>query len=76
MLRTLALLLGATSVVSPLLAATFTVNSTSDVGDNNAGDGVCNDGGGNCTLRAAIEESNALVGADNIHFNIAGGGRC
>ena len=70
----LSLLLSATSVVSPLLAATFTVNSTSDVGDNNAGDGVCNDGSGNCTLRAAIEEANAFVGTDNIQFSIAGGG--
>ena len=70
----LSLLLSTTSVVSPLSAATFTVDSTSDVSDNNAGDGVCNDGGGNCTLRAAIEEANALSGADNIHFNIAGGG--
>ncbi len=70
----LSLLLSATSVVSPLLAATFTVNSTSDVGDNNAGDGVCNDGSGNCTLRAAIEEANAFVGTDNIQFSIAGVG--
>ena len=47
-------------------AATFTVNSTTDVSDANPGDGVCDDGAGNCTLRAAIEEANALVGADTI----------
>ena len=55
-------------------AATFTVDSILDNSDNNAGDGICNDGGGNCTLRAAIEEANALSGTDNIHFSIAGGG--
>ena len=49
-------------------AATFTVNSTADAPDANPGDGVCDDGAGNCTLRAAIEEANALVGADTITF--------
>ena len=49
-------------------AATFTVNSPSDVVDANPGDGVCETAPGNgvCTLRAAIEESNALAGADTI----------
>ncbi len=56
------------------LAATFTVNSTGDASDAVAGDGNCDDGGGNCTLRAAIQETNALVGADTINFNIAGSG--
>ena len=54
--------------------ATFTVDSVLDTGDSNPGDGVCDDGGGNCTLRAAIEEANALAGADRIHFDIPGGG--
>ncbi|MCH8902269.1 MAG: CSLREA domain-containing protein, partial [Chloroflexi bacterium] len=47
-------------------AATFTVDSTADAPDANPGDGVCDDGAGNCTLRAAIEEANALAGADTI----------
>jgi CSLREA domain-containing protein len=47
-------------------AATFTVNSTADAVDTNPGDGVCADGSGNCTLRAAIMEANALPGADTI----------
>lgn len=47
-------------------AATFTVNSTADAVDTNPGDGVCADGSGNCTLRAAIMEVNALPGADTI----------
>ena len=46
--------------------ATFTVNSTADTVDINPGDGVCADGSGNCTLRAAIMEANALPGADTI----------
>ncbi len=49
-----------------LMAANFTVDSTTDASDANAGDGMCDDGSGNCTLRAAIEEANALAGADNI----------
>ena len=51
-------------------AATFIVNSTGDGADANAGDGVCNDGSGNCTLRAAIQEANASSGADTINFQI------
>ncbi|MHC4676186.1 MAG: choice-of-anchor Q domain-containing protein [Planctomycetota bacterium] len=49
-------------------AATFTVNSTTDAVDAIPGDGVCDDGAGNCSLRAAIEETNALAGADTINF--------
>ena len=45
---------------------TFTVNSTADAADNNPGDGLCDPGTGNCTLRAAIMEANALAGADTI----------
>ena len=47
-------------------AATFTVDTTADAPDANPGDGVCDDGAGNCTLRAAIDEANALAGADTI----------
>ena len=45
----------------PGLAATFNVNSTADGTDANPGNGVCETGAGNgiCTLRAAIQESNA-----------------
>jgi CSLREA domain-containing protein len=51
-------------------ATTFTVNSTADLADSNPGDGLCNDGGGNCTLRAAIQEANAASGADTINFSL------
>src|SRR5262245_54000162 len=49
-------------------AAVFTVNSPSDVSDANPGNGVCETAPGNrvCTLRAAIQESNALAGDDTI----------
>lgn len=53
-------------------AATFTVNSTDDAGDSSPGDGMCATGGGVCTLRAAIEEANALAGSDTIDFSVTG----
>jgi len=55
---------------------TFTVNSTADTGDNNPGNGVCSTGGTitggavQCTLRAAIDEANAVAGLDTINFSI------
>lgn len=59
-------------------AATFTVNSLFDdvfSNDSNPGDGICLDSLPNsttCTLRAAIEEANALAGPDRIEFSVAG----
>jgi CSLREA domain-containing protein len=49
-------------------AAVFTVNSPFDVSDANPGNGVCETAPGNgvCTLRAAIQETNVLPGADTI----------
>lgn len=61
-------------IVGAARANVFTVNSTGDAPDANTGNGVCSDGAGNCTLRAAIEEANGSVGADTINFNIAGTG--
>jgi len=52
----------------PAHASTFAVNSTADTNDANPGDGICDDGSGLCTLRAAIEEANTLAGADIINF--------
>ncbi len=50
--------------------ATFTVNTTGDGNDNNAGNGTCASGIVNpvCTLRAAVQEANALAGDDTINF--------
>jgi hypothetical protein len=65
----------AVALTAPLL--TFTVDSTADTADFSPGDGVCDTddsaGDGPCTLRAAIEETNNLGGADMIDFNIGTG---
>ncbi len=45
-------------------AAIFLVTETYDTTDANPGNGVCADSFGRCTLRAAVQESNALAGAD------------
>ena len=62
---------------APSVSATniITVNSTGDASDNNPGDDVCNTGGTvgsdpECTLRAAIQESNGSATVDTIHFDI------
>ena len=50
-------------------AASFTVNVTADATDTNPGDGICEidtPPSGLCTLRAAIQEANALPGRDHI----------
>ena len=59
---------------APAQAAGFLVVGPADdalAHDVNPGDGICLDGGGACTLRAAIEEANALDGADTITFAYA-----
>ena len=55
-------------------ATAFTVNSVGDGGDSNTLDGICDDGTGRCTLRAAIQQANASAGADTIGFNLPGPG--
>jgi CSLREA domain-containing protein len=62
----------AVSVVDTAL--TFVVNSIDDRSDSNPGDGICDDGLGNCTLRAALEEANAGTTPDMIAFDIPGTG--
>jgi predicted outer membrane repeat protein len=48
----------------------FDVNSPADVVDASLGDGVCETAPGNnvCTLRAAVQETNTLPGADTINL--------
>jgi CSLREA domain-containing protein len=53
-------------------AATFTVNSLADTPDAIPGNGQCADAGGACTLRAALQEANALFGNDTINFSVTG----
>ncbi len=50
--------------------ATFVVNTLSDLPDVSAGDGICEtDVAGECSLRAAIMEANALAGPDTIDLS-------
>ncbi len=64
--RLFALLTLGLLISSPSHALTFAVNSTSDAVDANPGNGACATSTGACTLRAAIQEANALAGADTI----------
>ncbi|HEX8289187.1 MAG TPA: cohesin domain-containing protein [Pyrinomonadaceae bacterium] len=52
-------------------ATTFNVNNNADTIDANTSDNLCKDASGNCTLRAAIQQANALAGDDIITFAIA-----
>ena len=45
-----------------VLAANFTVDSTTDAVDANIGNGTCASAANECTLRAAIQEANAAAG--------------
>jgi len=49
-------------------AKIFRVNSTKDMVDAAPHDGVCLTATGVCTLRAAIQEANALTGTDEIRL--------
>lgn len=50
-------------------AEAYVVDSTSDEVDSNPGDGDCESASGFCTLRAAVQESNANPGASKITFS-------
>jgi hypothetical protein len=51
-------------------AVTYTVDSTLDEADSGGLNGICLTAGGKCTLRAAIQESNAsALVVDEIHFD-------
>jgi CSLREA domain-containing protein len=55
-------------------STTFTVTVVNEGNDANPGNGTCATVSGSCTLRAAIQEANALAGADTINFNLPGSG--
>jgi CSLREA domain-containing protein len=63
---TRALLLAA-CVAIPGDAAVFTVDDTADAVDENSGDDLCQTATGHCSLRAAIQQANALVGTHTIN---------
>jgi uncharacterized repeat protein (TIGR01451 family) len=61
------------ATLTPLGAANFTVTSLADNEDADLAIPSCADSGGNCTLRAAIEQINSTGDATNtINFNVAG----
>src|SRR5690606_33859375 len=49
-------------------AADFFVTTEADSHDATPGDGLCADTDGACSLRAAVQETNALAGADRIEM--------
>lgn len=63
----------ASSAQATAATKTWIVNTANDSADSNPGDGICQAQGG-CTLRAAIDESNAYAGPSLITFNIPGSG--
>lgn len=66
--------IGAFERQTPCAQITFTVNTTSDGDDANPGDGNCDSdtvaSGSQCSLRAAMRESNAIGGDYTINFAI------
>ena len=68
---------GTVSPDAPTAAAAtapFVVNDLADTWDANVGNGVCRTAAGVCTLRAAIQEANAMPGPNTINFAIPGTG--
>ncbi len=65
----LAVLLGLRAAgVAGAAGLDFAVNDTTDRVDASVGDGVCRTSAGTCSLRAAIQETNAQPGADSIQI--------
>ena len=61
---------GRAAVASAPAGVSFTVGTTDDLPDNHLGDGLCQDTAGDhkCSLRAAIQEVNALTSTNNTIF--------
>ena len=60
-------------LVAPIpstFAAEFTVDSEIDAVDATPGDGQCRTVAGECTLRAAVQETNALAGPDQVNLPV------
>lgn len=49
-------------------AATFVVDNLADANDASPGNGVCDNGDGTCSFRAAVQEANALAGPDRLEL--------
>ena len=65
--RWLLFLLPAVAAV-PAVADRFAIDTRADTYDVNPGDGNCADPAGDCSLRAAITEANALAGPDTVEL--------
>jgi hypothetical protein len=76
LVMSLMMLFAASLVAKPAQAQSnsFTINSLGDAADANTSDGQCQTSGGDCTLRAAFQHSNADApnDSDNINFGIPG----
>ena len=65
----LAVMFATSGGTSAAVGVAFTVDSAADSSDMNVGNGICATATGACTLRAAIQESNASVGSkDTVAF--------
>ena len=67
-MKTLTTLLSILLFTSSIFAVPFLVNSNGDTNDADTTDSLCLDSNGNCTLRAAVEQANALPSSDEITF--------
>src|SRR3990172_5107493 len=67
----IALALALNSGTGEAIPSVFTVNDSTDAGDEDTGDGTCEvtDTDGDCTLRAAIEQTNATNNPDGTTIN-------
>jgi predicted outer membrane repeat protein len=64
--------IAAAGSVPTALGAAFTANSPADEPDSKPGDGLCLTAAGDCTLRAAVQETNALGGGPHTIALLAG----
>ena len=60
--------LGAALAAAPAGAATYRVDSKGGAHDSNIGNGTCRTAGGDCTIRAAVDEANATADTDRIRI--------
>ena len=67
-------LLVALNTLQSSCVSTLTVNDIGDGSDATPGDGICATSGGTCTLRAAIQEVNALTSCGTIAISITSTG--
>jgi CSLREA domain-containing protein len=61
-------------LAAPAQAATFTVDTIGDGNDATPGNGVCETGGGKCSLRAAVQEADVSDSPDVVQIPAGGYG--